>query len=224
MRSKAKRISSRQFKDLVYQNLARFAGALSAPVRLELLDLLCQSERTGEVLAALTNSSVANVSHHLQTLKGAGLVESRRAGKYIFYSATSSGMKCWASLAQTGEESLPELRLAVHDFFFDIETSEEISILELSKKARKGEIIVIDVRPQEEYDTWHVPGALNLPMEELDAKLTSLPSGKRIMAYCRGPYCVLSREAVERLRAKGFQACRVALDLVAQRSSLEHSE
>lgn len=219
MKSKGKGLSGRQFKDLVYQNLARLAGALSAPMRLEILDLLCQSERTGEELAGLTGGSVANVSHHLQTLKGVGLVDSRRSGKYIYYTATRTGLQCWASLAKTGDESLPEIRLAMQAFFSGIESLDSMSISELSKKSRKGEIVVIDVRPREEFETWHLPGAMNLPLEELDAKLAELPAGKEILAYCRGPYCVLSRKAVERLRKRGFRASRLALDLAGQRSS-----
>lgn len=219
MKSKGKGLSGRQFKDLVYQNLARFANALSAPMRLEILDLLCQSERTGEELAGLTGGSVANVSHHLQTLKGAGLVESRRAGKYIYYRASRSGLQCWASLAKTGEESLPEIRLAVQEFFSGIESLDSMSIAELKKKSRKGEVVVLDVRPREEFETWHLPGAMNLPLEELDAKLAELPAGKEILAYCRGPYCVLSRKAVEKLQSQGYRAGRLTIDLAALRAS-----
>jgi rhodanese-related sulfurtransferase/DNA-binding transcriptional ArsR family regulator len=203
-------MQSREFKDIVFQQFARIAHAFSAPKRLEIVDVLSQGERDVETLAREARSSVANTSRHLQVLKQARLVETRRDGVRVIYRlADADVVRCWKHLQSLAESLLPDVRDAVRRYFEERDGMEPISRDELQRRAQKGEVIVLDVRPVEEYKAGHIPGAVSLPLPELAERLDEIPSGREVVAYCRGPYCVLSAEAVALLRSQGRRAVRL---------------
>jgi DNA-binding transcriptional ArsR family regulator len=206
-------LTGRQFKDVVYHELSRVAKSLADPKRLEILDLLCQSEKSVEAVAEEMRMSAAAVSHHLQLMKGARIVTDRRAGKYIYYGASPMGMECWQSLSDVGERAVPEIQLALQNFFSNIETIEELGIRELKQRLSVGDIVLIDVRPEQEYASGHIPGSLSYPLKELEKKIGELPKKQRILAYCRGRYCVMSKQAIELLQKKGYQAARLPVEI-----------
>ena len=200
-------MTGREFKDRLYPEFARVSQAMASERRLELLDLLAQAPRRVEALAEETGMTVANVSQHLQVLKNARLVESERHGTSVTYRlASSSVLELWLALRAVGEERLPEVephrsRVArAHD---------EVPQRELQSLLRRGEAVLIDVRPALEFEHGHIPGAISIPPGELEDRMKELPKGKRIIAYCRGTYCLLADEAVALLRARGFDAVRL---------------
>ncbi len=200
----------RQFKDTIYEQLSRIGKAVSSPKRLELLDLLCQGPKTVEVLAEETNLSVANTSQHLQVLKGASLVENHRDGLYVVYKMAGSDVCVFfRSMRLLAERRLAELELTVQRFFKGREELETVNREELVKRVRSKSVTVIDVRPPEEYEAGHIPGALSIPLNKLQSKLAEIPKDKQVVAYCRGPYCVLAIKAVDILRNKGYKAKRL---------------
>ncbi len=200
----------RQFKDTIYEQLSRIGKAVSSPKRLELLDLLCQGPRTVEVLAEETSLSVANTSQHLQVLKGASLIESRKDGLYVVYKVADSDVCVFfRSMRLLAGRRLAELELTVQRFFKEREVLETVSREELIKRVRRKSVTVIDVRPPEEYEAGHIPGALSIPLKKLQSKLAEIPKEKQVVAYCRGPYCVLAIKAVDILRKKGYKAIRL---------------
>jgi len=202
--------SKRQFKDAIYDQFARIGKAVSSPKRLELLDLLCQGERTVEALAAEAELSIANTSQHLQVLRAARLVEASKEGLYVTYRIADSAVGHFVrSIRVLAEKQLAEVEQISRRFFQARRDLEPIDRDALVKRVRKGEVVVLDVRPVEEYHAGHIPGALSMPIQELKRRLSELPKSKEIVAYCRGPYCVFSDQAVELLRAKGFQAVRL---------------
>lgn len=202
--------SARRFKTAVYQQLARLTKALANPSRLELLELLIQSPRTVERLAQLARISVANTSQHLQVLRAAGLVEPTRRGLYRVYRLSDPAVADLVRLLRSLAESrLEELRRLVAGFFQEPGISLATDGRELLRRVRRGEVVLIDVRPPEEYAAGHLPGAISVPLEELDRRLGELPRRGEIVAYCRGPYCVLAAEAVRRLRRLGWKATRL---------------
>jgi rhodanese-related sulfurtransferase/DNA-binding transcriptional ArsR family regulator len=204
------RSPKREFKDAAYGQLARIGKALSSPKRLELLDLLGQTERTVEALADETGMSVANTSQHLQLLEAARLVETRKQGRFVLYSLADAAVgDFFRSLRVLGEDRLAELDQIQRRF---LHLSGDLSPVDrdtLIKRVRSGEVVVIDVRPVEEYRTAHIPGALAIPMRELKRRLSELPRKKEIIAYCRGPFCVLATDAVQLLRSRGLRAHRL---------------
>ncbi|WP_273846172.1 ArsR/SmtB family transcription factor [Rubrobacter calidifluminis] len=205
----------REFKDLLYEQFARVGKALASPRRLEMIDLLAQGERTVEEIARQMELPVANVSQHLQVLRRARLVEARREGLYVRYRlADGRVFELWRMLREIGEERLAEIDRLVGDYLEDRASLEEVSAEELREMMRGGEVVVLDVRPEEEYRAGHIAGARSLPVEELEERLErclrDLPPDRRIVAYCRGPYCVFSDEAVEMLRERGYSAVRLA--------------
>lgn len=200
----------RRFKDSVYGHIARLGKAVAAPKRLELLDLLCQSPRTVEVLAGQAGVSVANASRHLQVLRAAGLVDAEKKGLYVEYRLADEEVgRFYLSLRSLAESRLAEIDKVARAFFEQRKAPESVDGDELLRRVRSGEVTVLDVRPVEEYRAGHLPGALSVPMADLRAKLGELPKGREVVAYCRGPHCVMAVEAVEVLRKKGFRARRL---------------
>jgi rhodanese-related sulfurtransferase len=201
--------SDRQFKDAIYEQLGRIGKAVASPRRLELLDLLCQGPRTVDVLARAADQSLANTSQHLQVLRRARLVEAERDGVLVRYRLADE-MVCgfFRSLRRLAEARLVEVERATREFLEQRGSMEPVDRDALLERMRRGEVTVLDVRPPEEYQAGHIPGALSVPMDELDSRLADLPRDREIVAYCRGPYCVLAIEAVEVLRKSGFEATR----------------
>jgi len=215
-------IQAKEFKSLVYARLAEVAKALSDPGRLEILDMVLQAPKPVEQLVADTKMTFAMVSHHLQILKRADLVNSTKEGRYVVYSQTTFGRDMFAHLCSTGETHIAEIQMAMQDFF-GRDNIESLDERELIKKVRDGEILLIDVRPEKEYEAGHIPGAISIPLKELEKKLKSLPHSREIFAYCRGRYCVLSTEATKVLRKKGYRVSRLnrgPLDFLAKGISL----
>ncbi len=201
---------NRAFKDAIYEQFARIGKSVSSPKRLELLDLLCQGERTVEVLAKEAGMTVANASQHLQVLRTARLVEAEKVGLYVIYRlADQTVCEFFHAMRVLAEGQLAEVERIKRHFLEGREGMEPVDRKALLKLVREGAVTVLDVRPVEEYNAGHIPGALSIPLKELQLRLSDLPSDQEIVAYCRGPYCVLSIQAVEMLRAKGFQAVRL---------------
>ena len=200
----------RAFKNRLYEQFARLGKALASPHRLELLDVLAQCERTVEALAQETGMSVANASQHLQVLRAAHLVESRREGVSIYYRlADESVFRMWQAVRTVGEAQLAEIERVVQTFLQDRTQLQSMGARELLKLLSDDQIILLDVRPVEEYEASHLPQARSIPVTELEERLAELPADKEIVAYCRGPYCVFADEAVALLRARGYQARRL---------------
>ncbi len=200
----------RLFKDTVYEQLARIGKATSAPKRLELLDLLCQGPRTVEVLARETSVTVANASQHLQVLRSARLVEAEKRGQFVEYRlADEQVCDFFLTLRGLAESRLAEVEQVTRAYFSERGAMEPVASEELLRRVKNGEVTVLDVRPGDEYRAGHIPGALSVPVAELKARLKEVPKGREVVAYCRGPYCVMSLDAVQLLRAKGFKAHRL---------------
>ena len=202
--------ANRRFKTAIYEQFARIGKAIANPSRLELLDLLCQGPRTVEALANEANLGLANTSQHLKALRVARLVEAEKAGLYVTYRlADEQVCQFFRSLRSLAETRLAEIRELTHEFLADRKGLEPVDREALLAKVREGAVTVLDVRPAEEYRAGHIPGALSIPLKELERRLSDLPRERDIVAYCRGPYCVLAVEAVEMLRARGFSAFRL---------------
>jgi rhodanese-related sulfurtransferase/DNA-binding transcriptional ArsR family regulator len=200
----------REFKDRLFEQFARIGTALASPKRLEILDLLVQGERTVEEIARETAMPVANASQHLQTLKGSRIVESRREGLYAYYRlADEKVFRAWRAVRDLGEARLAEVDQVVQTYLNDRDVLEAVDAVGLMERLAEGSVVVLDMRPKEEYRAGHVRGALSVPVDSLEAALQVLPKDKEIIAYCRGPYCVFSDEAVRVLRAKGYRASRL---------------
>ena len=199
--------NGRKIKDVLYEQVARIGKVFSTPKRLELIELLCQGEKTVETLAREASISVKLASSHLRELRTANLVETERQGKNIHYRlANKSVADLWVQIHTLAEDRLIELQLALQKIATqpnDLVPSDRDSLL---KAARKGEVVVLDVRPTEEYLHAHLPFARSIPLEELQQRLGELPHDRAIVAYCRGPYCLMAADAVELLRREGFSA------------------
>lgn len=200
------RIQGGDFKLVVFRELSRIGKALADPKRLELLDLLCQSEKSVDHVARQLGSSVATVSHHLQILKASHLATERRSGRFIHYQASEMGKAVWKCLADIGAISIAEVSSAISQFYERDRTYEPLDLKELRRKVEAGEILLLDVRPAEEFQACHFRGAVSMPLRELEEKIRTIPRRTEVVAYCRGPYCVLAHEAVERLRKRGIRA------------------
>ncbi|MBK6465274.1 MAG: metalloregulator ArsR/SmtB family transcription factor [Myxococcales bacterium] len=210
---------SRRFKDAIYEQFARLGKAVSAPKRIELLDLLCQGPRTVEALASHAGISVANASQHLQVLRAARLVDAEKKGLYVEYRlADDEVCTFFFSLRSLAESRLAEVEQVTRDYFDARGAMEAVEGEELLRRVRSGEVTVLDVRPPEEYRAGHIPGALSIPVAELADRVRELPKGREVVAYCRGPYCVMAVEAVELLRKKGFKAHRMEQGVVDWRA------
>lgn len=201
---------NRAFKDAIYEQFARIGKAVASPIRLELLDLLCQGPRTVEVLAKESGQTVANASQHLQVLRISRLVETEKKGLFVTYRLADSAVcEFFRAMRILAESRLAEVEQIKRQFLEGREGMEPVEREELLKLVRQGAVTVLDVRPIDEFKAGHVAGALSIPLKELKLRLSELPRDQEIAAYCRGPYCVLSVEAVEFLRAEGFQAIRI---------------
>lgn len=194
----------------IYTALARIGGALSSAARLEFLELLAQGERSVEQLATLTGTSVANTSQHLQKLRQAGLIEGRKSGQYVFYRlAGDEVVALLGALGHVGEVHDAEIERLVRLYLASKDELEPVPARELIERARKGLVTVLDVRPPEEFAAGHVPGAVNIPIQQLEKRLAELPKRREVVAYCRGPYCLMSYDAVLLLRKRGLKARRM---------------
>ena len=201
---------NRQYKTAIYEQFARIGKAISNSSRLELLDLLCQAPRTVEVLAKEANLGVANTSQHLKVLRAARLIEAEKAGLFVTYRLADEAVcEFFRSLRVLAETRLTEVREITRNFLQGREGMEPVDRKALLARVRSGDVTVLDVRPAEEYKAGHIPGALSIPLKELERRLSDLPRDRDVVAYCRGPYCVLAVQAVELLRSRGFSAFRL---------------
>ena len=200
----------REYKDSIYEQLGRIGKAVASPRRLELLDLLAQGPRTVEVLAREAGLGVANTSQHLGALRAAELVTAERQGTFVTYRLASVEVAdFFRALRQLAESRLAEIERLTRDFLEARGVLEPVDRETLLGRVRRGEVTVLDVRPSEEYAAGHIPEALSVPLADLEQRLAELPRDREVVAYCRGPYCVLAVEAVRLLRAHGFRAVRL---------------
>ena len=203
-------MSSTNPKQALFAQFADVAKAAAHPHRLGLLEQLAQGERSVEVLADRTRISIANASQHLQHMRRAGLIAGRREGKFVFYHlADDAVLDLLASLRRIAERNSAEVERVVRSYFQYRDSLEPVSRLELKDRLKAGLVTVLDLRPEDEFALGHVPGAVNIQLGELERRLADLSPDQEIVAYCRGPYCVLSYEAVAVLRARGFKARRL---------------
>jgi len=203
-------MSTQTTKRELYQSIAKVAQALASGNRLQLLEFMAQGERSVDVLAAMAGVTVANASQHLQALRRAGLVVSRKDGQRVYYRVAGDDVvRLYDGLRGVAESRLAEVRQLVTEFLGDRQALEPVPAEELLARAKKGLVTVLDVRPPEEYAAGHVRGAVNVPMDKLEGYLGKLPKKLEIVAYCRGPYCLMSFEAVAMLRKRGWKARRL---------------
>ncbi len=203
-------MKSREFKDLIFQQFANIATAFSSPKRLEIIDILIQGEKDVETLSRQISATVANTSRHLQILKNARLVESRRDGVRIYYRISDERVfNCWKGLQLLAENRVAEIREVLRSFLDERDAMNGISIDELWARIQSNDVIVLDVRPADEFKSGHIPCAISIPLSELKKRLNEIPHNLEIVAYCRGPYCVLSPEAIKILHDEGYAASRL---------------
>ena len=209
-------MNNRNLKDLLYEQVARVGKALASPKRLEMLEMLAQGEKAVEAIAGEVRIDVKLASAHLKSLREARLVQVRRDGKRMIYRLSGADVaQLGVTLRQVAEEHLVELRLALQQMMAEPERLSQLRRKELLAQARRGEVMVLDVRPADEFDTAHLPYARSVPLPELAQRLAELPKNVEIVAYCRGPFCLMSDEAVKLLRAHGYRA-RKTLDGVSE--------
>jgi DNA-binding transcriptional ArsR family regulator/rhodanese-related sulfurtransferase len=203
-------VAHRTFKDRLYGQFARVGKALASPHRLEVLDLLAQGERTVDDLATEIGTSMANISQHLQGLREAGLVESRKQGLFVHYRLADDSVVALSKTIRTvAERRLAELERIVRDHFGERSDPDPVALKELLVRARSGKVVILDTRPASEFAAGHIAGALSVPVADLHRRLAELPKAKEFVAYCRGPYCVYADRAVEILRKSGRRARRL---------------
>ncbi len=202
--------SAARVKATLHRHYARIAGALASPQRSQLVDLLCQGERSVLELASAAGMGGANTSAHLQVLQRAQLVETRKEGTKVFYRLAGDEVaRFYVALCDLARMRVPEVGLVAHDFFETTDQLEPVTQVELARRLRRKQVTVVDVRPVEEYRAGHIPGAISVPLATLRHRLGDLPRDQEVVAYCRGRYCVLAPQAVEILRAAGLQARRL---------------
>jgi len=203
-------MADRAAKDALYNGFAIVARALASGRRAEIVDLLAQGERSVEEIAGEIAQSVANTSQHLQQLLRAGLVTPRRDGNRIYYSLASERVAdLWAAMRDAAETHVAEIDRLARAYLGDREQLEIVGRDELAKRLRAGDVVVVDVRPAREYDTGHIAGAVSVPITELGKRLREFPKNRRVIAYCRGPYCVYADDAVRTMRKRGYRAARL---------------
>jgi ArsR family transcriptional regulator len=204
-------MSSQNPKTVVFAGFAEVAKAFGHAHRLEILELLAQSERSVDALAERAGLSIANASQHLRLMRRAGVLASRRDGKHILYRLSDPAvLDLVAALHRVGERNLAEVREVVGGYFRERDALEPVTRKELARRLKEGLVTVLDVRPEDEYAAGHLPRAINIPLRELSRRLREIPKNREIVAYCRGPYCVLAFEAVAVLRERGFKIRRLA--------------
>ncbi len=203
-------MSLEQLPQHLYEQFADIGQALSSPKRLQILNLLCQKEYSVDALAEKTGMSAANTSAHLQTLEQANLVERRKEGRRVYRAIKDdSVVRLWLSLRDTGLEAIPEAREAMRTYATDPEADPDLSGETLLRRIEEGDVVLLDLRPEEEYEAGHLPEARSIPQSELDARLDELPEDQTIVAYCRGPYCVAAIKGVRALQEAGLDAHRM---------------
>ena len=203
-------MGNRKIKDRIYEQFSRIGKAIASPQRLEIIDLLAQGERTVEGVASELSVPVANASHHLQALRAARLVEARKEGTFVYYRlADPDVFELTRIIRALAERHLEEVDRIAQTYFDGRDALEPVGRDELRKRVRRGEVIVLDVRPPEEYCAGHIKGAISIPVEQIEERLADLPTDKEIVAYCRGPYCVMALQAVQTLRAHRRAARRL---------------
>jgi rhodanese-related sulfurtransferase/DNA-binding transcriptional ArsR family regulator len=206
------------FKAFAYEQFARIGKALASPARLVLLNVLVQGPHTVEELADQAGLPVANASHHLQVLKASGLVLAERRGQHVLYAVAGEGVgPFFQALKSLAREQLVELQRALEDISASPTRSQAVDRDELMQRAKSGESVVIDVRPASEFASGHLPGAVSVPLDQLEKRLADLPRDREVVAYCRGRYCLLADRAVERLEAAGYRARRSDVEVVGWR-------
>jgi rhodanese-related sulfurtransferase len=194
-------------KSALFEAIALMGKAFASPVRLELLDLLAQAPRSVEELARTSGQSTANASQHLQALHAAGLVEREREGNRVRYSIALEPLRLWLALRDVSAARLAEVQRAAHDYLGD--EVEAIDRDELRERLARGDVVLVDVRPVEEFAAGHIDGASSIPLDELERRITELPPDREVIAYCRGPFCAYAHEAVRTVRAAGRSARRL---------------
>lgn len=203
-------MNAREFKDNIYSELASIAKALANPHRLEIIELLAQGPNPVEYIAENTEISIASASHHLQILKKTRLAKDEKKGKYSYYSLANSRVyEVWKSLRELGFSQNAEIERLIRDFRKNRQSLETITSEDLQKRIGKNEVLVLDVRPKEEYEDGHIAKAISIPTDQLADRLNELPKNKEIIAYCRGPLCAMADEAVEMLKKYGFHSRRL---------------
>ena len=203
-------MSSDPAKEHLYQAIGRVAAALGSAGRLQILEFVAQGERSVDALASMTGLSVANTSKHLQALRQAGLVNARKEGLRVYYSIAGDDVSLLiAALRGVAEHRAADVEKLLQAWLAHRDELEPVPARELLERVKRGLVTVLDVRPAEEYAAGHVPGAINVPVDRLEKYLSKLPKRKQVVAYCRGPYCLMSFEAVEKLRKRGFKAKRL---------------
>jgi rhodanese-related sulfurtransferase/DNA-binding transcriptional ArsR family regulator len=204
-------VGGRVAKDRLYEAFARTARAAASPKRIELLGLMAQGERPVEALAQAAGMGAKNTSAHLQVLARSGLVTGRGQGTRVFYRLAGDDVAAFVvAVRDLARSRLADVDHVVRDYFLARDALEPVSRAEAAERASRGQVVILDVRPAEEFAAGHIPGALSVPLAGLDDALARIPRGAEIVAYCRGPYCVLAPQAVERLRARGYRARRLA--------------
>lgn len=203
-------MSTEAMKRELYQSIAKVAQALASGNRLQLLEFMAQGERSVDALAAMTGMTVANASQHLQALRRAGVVMARKEGQRVYYRVAGDDVvRLYQGLRVVAESRLAEVRQLVEEFLGDRAALEPVLADELLARAKKGLVTVLDVRPREEYEAGHLPGAVNIPIDRLESELARLPKKREVVAYCRGPFCLMSFDAVAALRKRGWKARRL---------------
>jgi rhodanese-related sulfurtransferase len=204
----------------LFAQLARIGTALTSAIRLEILELLAQGERSVDDLSRLAGTTVANTSQHLQKLRQAGLIAGRKQGQFVFYRlASDRAVELLSALAKVAEAHDAEVERIVRLYYSSKDDFEAVSQREVLDRARKGLVTVLDVRPAEEFAAGHLPGAINIPCDQLAKRLKELPKRKEVVAYCRGPFCLMSFEAVQLLRERGMKARRLVDGMPEWRAS-----
>lgn len=203
-------MQGREFKDAVFEQFARVAAAFASPKRLEIVDLLAQGPRSVESIAHQTSMTVNSTSRNLQILRNAGLVTSTRDAQRVVYRVAGlSVVEAYRALREAAEARLAEVRQLAEAFFGEVDGAEPVDVEQFLERSGQGDVVVVDVRPAEEFAAGHIAGAVSMPLGDLTDRIADLPSDASVVAYCRGPYCVLSAEAVRRLRAAGVPAQRL---------------